>query len=319
MKKFLNFCIVFCVFVAVQKGLVSQEQSYPLEQMKCLVDGLNIEGARIPRHYLRQDQVWANLCVVLDRPFIDGAEWNEITKNNSYALKESSLLSFNEPKANLAYALILCHYIKQAHKISSKEKDDEVKILIQVHRNTSGPAQLKLLESLLVACMPESELIKYRADANCAAELFSYHLPEYAVRVEFCYGNLPEYLGKAGKYAQADIILSFSLVAGFHPAWQSGSLLVPKEWIPMSLEKMEFYECEKYCENNHLFIALQDILDSQDEAILQLVNEAFRSPNPLKKNQRTKALVKDDFSQATLVQVESMFNPSSHPKAFKKF
>ena len=286
--------------------------------MKCLVDGLNIEGARIPRHYLRQDQVWANLCVVLDRPFIDGAEWIEITKNNTFVLKESSLLSFNEAKVNLAYALILCHYIKQAHAIASKRENEEVKIVLQVHRNSSGPAQLKLLESLLVASMPEKKLIKYRADVNCAAELFSYYLPEYAVRVEFCYGNVPDFLGKAGKYAQADIVLSFSLVAGFHPEWKSGSLLIPKEWTPMSLEKMEFYECKKYCEKNHLLVALQDIIDRQDEAILQLVNEAFRSPNPLKQNQTTKALMHDDFLQATLVQVEGMFNPSTHPRAFKR-
>ena len=94
------FCLFFCFFGCMHAGI----KEYPLEDLKNVADGLNIEGGSVC-NYLGEGQLWANLCVVLDRPFADGMEWQEITALNSFPLKETSILSYNEAQVNLAYGL----------------------------------------------------------------------------------------------------------------------------------------------------------------------------------------------------------------------
>jgi hypothetical protein len=316
-KQFIKFSLVTTLLLVLAQLSVA-EDDYPLNQIHLVADALNPEGGTIAQKYLQPHQVWANLCVVLDRPFQDGIEWDELTRNNQFPLKEASLLNYNEAQVNLAYAAILNYYITKAHKIAKKNVDDEVKLLIQVHRNTSGPKHLKLLESLLTYCYPELVGEKYTADQTCKQELFGYHFTENKVLAQFCFGTFPEYLGDMGKYKDADIVLSFSLVAGFHPNFPSGSLLIPTEWVPFSLGKMELYENQKYTVRNHIVEVIQEIIASQNDALIQSINRKFLSLNALKQDQKAKRLTLDDFKRARLVQVDGMFNPSKHGAKFTK-
>lgn len=277
MKKVLLFALLcFSCFSA----------EYPLNQLKNFADGLNDEGGTIYQKYLHEGQIYANICVVLDRPFEDGMEWLELNASNIYPLKEASILEYNETQVNLAYVSILHYYITHAQELTGCAQP---KILVQVHRNSSGPHHVALLKRLLDQCYPE--------DAN-------------TISLEFCYGADPHVFGKLGKYCDADIVLSFSLVAGFNPDWGPGTLLIPHEHIPFYLDNC-FLDLEnKYLVENHLSQIVKEIIQTQNEKVLSTINSEFNSLNPQKSHLTAKELLAEDFKIATLLHADGRFNPS---------
>jgi hypothetical protein len=313
-KTILGFAFnLLCMVMAT----ISAEE-YPMDQLKYVADGLNIEGGTIYHKYLKSDQIWANLCVVLDRPFEDGIEWQELTDSNSFPLKEAAILDYNESQVNYAYATIMHYYITHAHRFLKRAPDQIAKILIQVHRNTSGPRHVELLEQLLCQCYPELEKVKSTKNAlKSKHELFSYFFPDQYLQVDFCYGTAPENLGELGKYNEVDIVLSFSLVGGLNAGWKSGSLLIPNQHIPFYLNNGYMAFEKRYFVQNHLNYVLADILKSQNEAVLQKVNDSFYSKNSQKSKNQAKKFAREDFKSATLLQVDGNFNPSQLPSLFK--
>ena len=305
-------------FIALMNSFVLADK-IPLNQLKHIADGLNIEGGTIYQEYLRKEQIWANLCVILDRPFEDGVEWLELTHSNTFPLKEAAILDYNEAQVNLTYATVMHYYITHAHEILAKSTDQIAKILIQVHRNTSGPRHLELLEEILCQCYPDLEKIKLITPdlPKSKYELFSYFFPAINVQVDYCYGVAPENLGEQGKYKEVDIVLSFSLVAGFHPDWKSGSLLIPHQYIPFSLKNVHLAFDEQYFVQNHLNQILGDLIKNQNDDVLNTINSHFYSLNPEKLNLKAKKLHQDDFKKATLLQVDGLFNPSQLPPTFE--
>lgn len=307
--------IVLFFLTVITSGLTAKD--FPLGQLKHFADGLNIEGGTIYDKYLRQEQIWSNLCIVLDRPFEDGIEWQELTNSNTFPLKEATILDYNETQVNFIYATVMHYYITNAHKILDKPLHQTAKILIQVHRNTSGPRHIELLEQLLCQCSPDLEKVKQKKDGLSKYELFSYFFPDINVQVDYCYGVAPENLGKQGKYSDVDIVLSFSLVAGLHPNWKSGSLLIPDQHIPFYLKDTHLALDGKYFVKNHLNQILCDLIRNQNDEILNTVNTHFYSLNPQKRNLRAKKLIQEDFKNAVLLQVDDLFNPSQLSQTFK--
>lgn len=102
-----------------------------------------------------------------------------------------------------------------------------------------------------------------------------------------------------------------------NPAWQSGTLLIPYEWVPICLGAMEVNESERYSVKNHLSTVLDEIIPNQNRGLIDKMNAKFRSPNPVKQSQMATALTKVDFKSATLLQVDGMFNPSKLGQSFK--
>ena len=211
------------------------------------------------------------------------------------------------------------YYITHAHQILAKPADQVAKILIQVHRNTSGPCHIELLEQLLCECYPGLEKVKQPGGALSKSkyELFSYFFPNINVQVDYCYGVAPENLGEQGKYDAVDIILSFGLVAGLHPDWKSGSLLIPHQNISFYLKTVYLALDKKYFVQNHLNQILGDLIKNQDDAVLHIINNHFNSLNPQKLHLKAKKIVREDFKNATLLQVDGLFNPSQLPLVFK--
>lgn len=316
MKKQKKWFLIFLLMVSTQ---VLNSVELPMNQLKWVADGLNIEGGRIPSQYLEKGQIWANLCVVLDRPFEDGIEWQQLTNLNPFPLKEASLLDYNEAQVNLAYVSLMGYYMEHAHQIVHKPDNQTVKILIQVHRNTSGPRHIELLEQFLLECYPEWRGIKQYLHSSSKYALFTYLFPNKNVEVNFCYGSTPdkfEELAKEGKYREVDIVLSFSLVAGLHSNWTSGSLLIPEKHIPFSLKDVTVSPQTEYSIQNHLIEAIPDIMRCQDQNVLKVINEKFRSLNPQKQHLMARLLTSEDFNKATLLQVDGDFNPSQLPLTF---
>lgn len=311
-SRIIGFALFF--LAVINHFLIAAE--FPLNQLKKIADGLNIEGGTIYQRYLRQGQIWANLCIVLDRPFEDGVEWQELKNSNNFPLKEAVVLDYNESQVNFTYATVMHYYITHAHQILDKPTNQIAKILIQVHRNTSGPRHTELLEQLLCECYPDIEKIKQTTVSLSKSkyELFSYFFPNMNVQVDYCYGVAPENLGTQEKYNDKDIILSFSLVAGLHPEWKSGSLLIPDQHIPFYLKNVRLAIDEKYIVQNHLNQILYDLIKNQSDEVLQTINDHFYSFNPQKR--RAKKLLQEDFKNATLLQVDDLFNPSQLPQTF---
>src|SRR5262249_4067663 len=155
------------------------------------------------------------------------------------------------------------YYIMNVHELSKKSVEQTAKILIQAHRNTSGPKQIELLETLLSSCIPELDYIKVVASKECKNELFSFLYPRMNAEVIFCYGSYPETLGKLGKYDNVDIVLSLSLVGGLNPDWESGSMLISRKHIPFSLKTLILDQQNEYTTQNHLKEAINDIIATQ--------------------------------------------------------
>ena len=301
------------LLIAIGQFLTAAE--FSMNQLKLVADGLNIEGGTIPKHYLRRNQIWANLCLILDRPFEDNVEWQQLTNSNVFPLKEASILNYNEAQVNFAYATVMHYYITHSHLITNKPDKQLVKMVVQVHRNTSGPLQLELLEQLLLQCFPELEGVKqFSPSSSPCPELFAYLFPQMNLKVAFCYGSTPENLEKLRKkYDGADIVLSFSLEAGLHASWKSGSLLIPDQYVPFSLKNLVFAPQAQYLVRNHLKEVVSDMINQQDERILKIVNEKFKSLNSLKSNLDAKKLAPEYYKEAVLLQVDNKFNSSQLP------
>lgn len=313
MKSSIVRFTLFFLIVVINSLTASQ---LPLAQLKDFADALNIEGGTIHQKYLQSEQIWSNLCVVLDRPFEDGVEWQELTNSNTFPLKEAAILDYNEAQVNFTYATIMHYYITHAHTLLDKPTSQTAKILIQVHRNTSGPRHLDLLEKLLCLCYPDLEKIKQEKETSSKYERFSYFFPEQNVEVDYCYGVAPENLGERKKYSQVNIVLSFSLVAGLHPDWKSGSLLIPSKHIPFYLKDTYLASDSRYSTRNHLSQILCDLIESQNDEVLQKINEQFYSLNPQKHHLNAARLTQQDFKNATLLQVDGLFNPSQLAPTF---
>lgn len=295
------------LFLMILVGLSCGCEEIDLNQLGSYVDALNIEGNRIPREHLEKDQLWMNLCIVLDCPFTDGVEISEISENNHYSLKESNLLEYNEPQVNLTYACLMKYLIMKSH-------EKPVKIVVHIHRNKSAYPQIDLIEDLMRAAMPELTIEKIIEETDISHYICSFFVPEKNVTLQFrnCYNH-----DSYGGYEGCILVVSLSLVAGLHPDLKAGDLLVPNQVVPFDLETMTLYPDQITDAENHLWEALPEVIAVQDEDMIQSINDSFRSPNPEKSNQLAVPLSMEQFQQASLAQIDGTFNPSQLPKTFR--
>lgn len=309
MIMFLHFCLssmFFCCLSLCGNNAVMM----PTSEIEAVADALNIEGG-IPYLSLNSEQTWVNLCVVLDRPFHDGLDLEEITSNNSFPLKESSIISYNEIQVYYAFISVIDYYIRCANTLYSKANEEDVRIVVQIHRNSSGRCQLKILEKMMNKCFLDLRPIKLDDTGNEANTLFVYRYPKEGVVVEYRYGYNPDTLQN---YMNQDIIVSLSLVSGFNSEWPSASLLIPKKIVPFNLEKMIVHQNDSYSVQNDLERALQDLVFSQKINVLETINSIYCSPNTEKTKQKAKQLAVEDFHFATILQANGIFNPKALPE-----
>lgn len=282
MKLFLFMSCLLCIAL--------QGKEYPLEHLGIFANALNIEGGRIPRDKLRNDQKWANLCVVLDQPLCTGMDLDLITEENKYVLKECSIHAFDETHVNLAYYNILSYYLQNAHKIAQKDENEIVRIMVQVHRNRSGSDHIALLKALI-------------------ADIYVH--PN--VKLSWEYGSEPLVLEK---YINQNIIISISMVAGLDSDSTSSTLIVPSLFIPLDLRSMELRTDLTYSIENHLWHTLPQIVLQQDAAKNEEIGRKFISQNPDKGKSKISLLALRDFHRGLNVEVNGMFYPQKLPRKF---
>lgn len=284
----------------------AQGQDQPLNEIYQYADALNIEGGTVWQR-LNPNQKWVNICYILDRPLLNGVDLAQITKKNEYPLKESSIEEYNEPQVNYNTATILHYYIQNAHQIAKRPKEETTNIVVQVHRDTSGNKHFKLIEKLLLEGYPDDENQKIPPFKKAHNSLATYYYPKYNTQIDFRKGARDDSLNG---FENADIVISVSLAAGLNPSLQSGMMVVPRAFIPMNLEHNKVRTDQTYFAQNHLFEALDDIVKTQSENTLAIMNDKFKSLNPSKHHLKAKKLKTSDFRPITVLQVSKIFNPN---------
>ncbi len=267
----------------------------PIERLGVYGDGLNIEGGLIPRRSLKSHQIWANVCFVLDRPLIDKTDLDEITADNPYRLKESSIPSYNECRAALIQALIMKYYLA---------KQDCGHIILNVHRNSSGPRHLDDLETILIKCLGEMDIHKIAPRKfQCGS-----------TTLELQYGTK-----NLSGYDHADIVISISLVAGFNSEWPAGTAIIASKFTPFDVHSMIVAESGAFEIDNHLKSAIDDLLSLQSTRLIDNINREFHSPNLAKSGLKACRLTKRDFKEGRMLQVSGMFYPKQIPSTFEVY
>lgn len=262
--------IIFCV-VGVFSQAVAEVMLQPLEELCLYGDALNIEGGLIAQRCLQENQVWANLCFILDRPLHDGVELREITKKNVYPLKEANITSYNERRAALATAAVLKYYIECAHSVVSLDDCDYAKIVVQVHRNSTGPMHVRFLRKLIGLMGLET---LDRGVTSDGAQLLVF--PRSQVEMELRYGVQPTH------YESAHIVLSIGVAAGLNSNWESGTVMLPCQFTPFDLHNMALMPSLTYTVNNHLSEVIEKVVAMQDKELLDAINHRYASANPAK-------------------------------------
>jgi hypothetical protein len=278
--------------------------SYPLSELSRFTDALNIEGGRIPRHALGKSQLWLNLCFVLDRPFIDEMELHEITEGNSYQLKEASIESFNESQMHYLTLCVLDYYFRHAHEITGKSTPH---LLLQVHRNRSGPAHLAVIEKMFTSFWKDFKCISECGEKDAG----TWYSKEQNVELTLRYGST---LSDFENYSEMDLVFSLSLAAGFNQKWESGDPLLPTRFVPTTLERLELLE--SYEVENHIVTARPKIVAEQRDQILRWVNTNWKSENENKWGLMAHRVTERELPTGTLLQVDRNFNPSALPDFF---
>lgn len=292
-------------------------KSFPLEALEAFADGLYCEGGAFER-ILRGNQIWTNLCAVLDTPFakkgIEYAELERIKQKEGYEIKEEALCDLNEHKVNLAYALVIHHYIVEAHRFAQKSSDQPVTVIVHTFRKRDGVKHAALLQNMLSMAFPDLKKIDVLRDASFEPERSRCYFPDHKVTVVFASGLAPEVYDEYQRnktFAAADIILTFSVNVGFRETWPAGTLLIPNHWIPFSGDKLEL-NLKHYKGRNHLTHTIGEIIQARNHAsAVQRINELFIPKNSEKKEHRAVLLTEADFKKARLLESSGfVFNPS---------
>tara|TARA_Y100000588_G_scaffold246683_1_gene261099 strand:- start:17 stop:739 length:723 start_codon:yes stop_codon:yes gene_type:complete len=232
---------------------------------------------------------------------------DEITSQNTYTLKESSVLEYNEAQTTLAQAITLKYYIENTHRLSQKASDEDALLCIQVHRNSSGPAHLDLIESIFSKLLSNLDLVKIPNKGKCR----TYYSPSNKCQIHLRYGTTQ--MTMRG-YDGVDLLLSLSLAAGLDSKLKSSSILIPSRFIPFDLNSQVLAKSAEFDVRNHLSEVVDEILSLQTSELIDRTNTLFTSPNPQKKHLNAEMIKKEDIQSPLLLQASGSFYPKKmHP------
>jgi len=255
-------------------------------------DGLNIEGGD-PYRRLKKDHatkskfLWVNLIVVLDRPLIDNVLFEKIFNDNRFPLLENRIDNLNEHQFMAATLLIMQYYIHNCRELLHRRDSNPIKITVHVHQDPLRMELCKIINKHL--CMltdiPDGVEIEYLTDT-------------------------PTYNKTVTNYADTDILISLSQCAGLSPIHESGALYISDTFVPFRT-KGNIHVNQQYKVKNDLIRRLGRILRSEFHLkTINYVNQHYRSYNPLKHNDKTKVLTKNDFIRTPILQVDGLWNPT---------
>lgn len=303
----------------------SRPHSYPNFELHRFAVAMNDEGGRLTFCIDKTKQIFTNLSVVLDRPYIDGTNFNELQKirtEKQYKTKEEALDHFNDKQTNFSYCMIMNYYIKNACRIIGK---DDATLIFHTFRGGDGPNHLENLKETLDIGSPELKGKRLSSEGtDLAGEVFRYEFPDYHSTVLFSFGKAdlnPEktvytQFKNSTLFKNADIIVSFSVHFGLHPDWEAGTLIIPNKWTPIDLNEMKIQTLQSYEGKNHLLESIDQILNDSDQtSMLQNINQGSKSKNVNKKGMYAAPLARKDFKTGHFIELGGyIFTPENAPK-----
>lgn len=275
----------------------SKSTTFPIKDLysNTCADILNIEGGDAA-NLLHPHALWLNLAMILDTPLIDHVLWSDI-KKGGYTLKESSINTYNEKRVNLAVLLILHYYIKQL-----KNKNlEKALFLVHVHRETSALPTIENIIKLLKSVYQE-EISITQDDQGYPQINFN------NTSLLICFRKGYEANAKDIIYQQADILFSYSLVAGINPLYEASALMMPKTVIPFDITDYQVHKDHQYSVKNQLITDLPSILAQPQQLFIDIINQHCNSEN-LQKTHEATLLTAEHFHSATLLQANGLFIP----------
>jgi len=270
--------------------------------------GLNIEGGD-PYLRLAKDHegslkkfIWANLILVLDRPFVDHVVFEELWNDNRFALLEPRIDNLNEHHFMAAFLMIIRYYIMNAHDLLGKRDNEYIKITVHLHQDPSRIPLLDIINQYLDALhqtdWPKVVLVEYLTDTD----------------------QIKYFQGTPTDYTQTDILISLSQCAGLSEDYLPGTLHIANRFVPFSISKgcTVIEESKEYTVDNDLFTRLDDIIASTfNEESVWYVNKYYKSENPVKHNHQAHLFTKNDFPETVILQVDGIWNPKDPDELVK--
>jgi hypothetical protein len=270
--------------------------------------GLNIEGGD-PYLRLAKDHeglanvnkfIWANLILVLDRPFVDHVVFEELWNDNRFALLEPRIDILNEHHFMAAFLMVIQYYIMNAHTLIGKRDDEYIKITVHLHQDPNRMGILDIIDSCLNALhctdWPKNVLVEYLTDSD----------------------SIKYFKGTKTDYAQTDILISLSQCAGLSEDYLPGTLHIANRFVPFSKGCTVIEESKEYIVDNDIFTRLDDIIASSfNEESVWYVNKYYRSENPVKKDHHAHLFTKKDFPETVILQVDGIWNPKDPDELVK--
>lgn len=253
----------------------------------------NIEGG-LPALKLQKNNtksLWANLVVILDRP------WEDITfdelfrqvEEKKYKMLENGINCLNEHKFLIAYMSIILYYLNNGHKLLNLEKNKLLHIKIHLHQDKRFNKILQLIELYLIQL---HDHIKNPFRVTYASDNWTYMTTDE-------------------KYDDTDILLSFSQCVGLDSKLVPGTLIVPNEFIPFDIQNNKIHICDKYNVVNDLIEKLPMIFESKYVSIAtDHINSKYVSDNESKKNHIGTIINEHDFIVTPVLQLNGLWNPT---------
>ena len=295
---------------------------------------MNDEGGRMGDCVAAGRQLWTNLSIVLDRPYSDGVDYADIKRiklAREYTFKESAILEFNERQVGLAYLMLMKYYITRARALVGKKPEEPVVIILHAFRQADGEGVLYHLDHLLDVGWPELEKISLPIDSDLKTEVFRRHVRQHNATLIFSRGKADKnpsisaygHFKRSKLFAQADLILTFSVHVGLRPEWGPGTLLVPNQWTPIDVDTMIIGRSKAYGGGNHLQTSVDEIvhLMRSETAAVKRLQEKYHSQNPDKSNHTVVPLERGHFKtgQPFIELGGYIFTPDNAPRKYFQF
>lgn len=282
MIKYCKLLLLLLIIDVAEAALTKHK----IEVLSQFGDVINIVGGRISQN-IQQQQIWSNLCYI-----DDSASLTNLTKPVQEA---------NYQQLNYLISTVIKYYITNAHQIAAKSVDDEVNIIIYLHRDSNAPKHIAQIHYSLANYYPM--LKQNNINTINITKKFKFD----KVNFEYRYGYLPHSLVN---YEPADIILSISPVVSVNDQFNVKHVMVPIKIIPMNLDSMTIVLQQQYAVKNHLTTVIAELVGSQDAARINDFNSQHLTNTPIN------LFTADQFDLVNLIQVDGYFKPALLPNFF---
>lgn len=290
-RNFLFFLCLFIPFSAFSKTRVVEFHEIDQSGAQAIT-----QTATLKMDILNKSQLHAFILSTLGDVEKDDTSAALPTFTTPYPLQESSILTFNEPKALLTYIQIIRYYIDHAHKILKFNNKQQPKVLIRIARGNSSFALFELIQKCLVELYGDNYKI-YTDHQNMLYR--GVYITGQNVYLHYRTSNdiFPKFM------ENFDIVITIGEANTLSASLTPGTFLIPEKVVPIRLNERVIDLKRISLFKNDLTKRLPKILKYTKglDSVLTYLNKHALSPNTLKKVQIAENLQSTDFKSPLIL------------------